>query len=154
MFSFPILVFNGDRLLFLENLLMLHYGFLDKKDPRIISTVQKHYEHLVQNDYVFRYLAEDEFGKPKNAFIVCTFWMINALYLIGEEDTARRMFENIQSKANQLGLFAEDVEISTGRLTGNFPQGYSHLAHIQTILLLETDYTWSDAFKLNVEGDF
>ncbi|MCA9405293.1 MAG: glycoside hydrolase family 15 protein, partial [Candidatus Omnitrophica bacterium] len=132
-----------------SNLLMLHYGFLDAKDPRMVSTVEQYYKHLVKEDYTFRYVAEDEFGVPENAFIVCTFWMINALYLIGQEEKAREMFDNIVNCSNSLGLFAEDVEIATGRLTGNFPQGYSHLAHIQTILLLETDYNWSDAFQLS-----
>ncbi|MCA9409505.1 MAG: glycoside hydrolase family 15 protein, partial [Candidatus Omnitrophica bacterium] len=133
-----------------SNLLMLHYGFLDKNDPRIISTVEQSYKHLVQQGFTFRYIAEDEFGAPENAFVVCTFWMINALYLIGEERKAREMFENIEKCCNHLGLFAEDVEIASKRLTGNFPQGYSHLAYIQTILLLETDYNWSDAFKINM----
>ncbi len=131
------------------NLLMLHYGFLSPQDPRMISTVRKTYEKLVVNHFTFRYTTEDEFGLPENAFIVCTFWMINALYLIGEEKKAREMFDNIIKHANSNGLFAEDVEITTGRLTGNFPQGYSHLAFIQTLLLLETSYNWSDAFKDN-----
>lgn len=132
-----------------SNLLMLHYGFLDRKDPRMVSTVREYAKHLVKNGLTFRYLSDDEFGQPENAFIVCTFWMINALYLIGEVDQARQMFQAIHDCANHLGLFSEDVEIATKRLTGNFPQGYSHLAYIQTILVLETDYNWSDAFQLN-----
>jgi GH15 family glucan-1,4-alpha-glucosidase len=79
--------------------------------------------------------------------------MINALYLIGEEEKAREMFENIMSCANRFGLFAEDVELTTRQLTGNFPQGYSHLAFIQSALLLETSYNWSDAFKQNGKGE-
>lgn len=130
-----------------SNLLMLHYGFLESNDPRMVSTVEQTYKHLVKQGFTFRYLSEDEFGMPENAFIVCTFWMINALFLIGEDRKAREMFENIQGCANHLGLYSEDVEVATKRLTGNFPQGYSHLAHIQTILLLETDYNWSDTAK-------
>ena len=131
-----------------SNLLMLHYGFLDKKDPKMISTVKEYHKHLTQNNFTFRYLAEDEFGQPKNAFIVTTFWMINSLYLIGEKDQARQMFEHINKQRNALGLFSEAIEIANGRLTGNFPQGYSHLAHIQTILLMETDYDWSDVARM------
>ncbi|MCA9403551.1 MAG: glycoside hydrolase family 15 protein, partial [Candidatus Omnitrophica bacterium] len=128
--------------------LMLHYGFLSPDDPRMISTVEEHYKHLVKNGFTFRYTSDDEFGTPENAFIVCSFWMINALYLIGREDEARQMFDHVRSCANHLGLFSEDVDITTKRLTGNFPQGYSHLAYIQTALLLETDYNWSDAYAL------
>ena len=81
-------------------LLMLHYGFLDRKDPRMVSTVKQIYKYLVKNDFVFRYVEPDDFGIPENAFIVCTFWMINALYLIGEEQKARQMFENMLTCAN------------------------------------------------------
>jgi len=139
----------GSEIFDASNLLMLHYGFLSRKDPRMISTVEQTYKHLVKQGFTFRYNVEDEFGIPENAFIVCSFWMINSLFLIGEERKAREMFENIKDCSNHLDLFSEDIEISTKRLTGNFPQGYSHLAYIQTIFLLETDYNWSDTFKVN-----
>lgn len=140
-------MFYGSEQMDAANLLMLHYGFLNPEDPRMISTVRQTYKNLVINNFTFRYITEDDFGSPENAFIVCTFWMINALYLIGEEEKAREMFDNMIKHANPLGLFSEDIEVTTRRLTGNFPQGYSHLAFIQTLLLLETDYNWSDAFK-------
>ena len=127
-----------------SNLLMLHYSFLPPEDPRIRSTVYQYYKHLVKNGFMFRYLMEDDFGYPENAFIVCTFWMINALYLIGEKEKAREMFEYMLKYRNHLGLLSEDIEIYTGRLTGNFPQAYSHLALIQSAFTLETDYNWLD----------
>lgn len=140
-------MFYGSEMYDASNLLMLHYGFLSAKDPRMISTVQQYYKHLVKNDFMFRYVAEDDFGLPENAFIVCSFWMINSLYLIGEEKKARVMFDRVLSCANHLCLLAEDVDVNTLRLTGNFPQGYSHLALIQSALILETDYNWSDTFS-------
>ncbi len=143
-------MYYGGKELDASNLLMLHYGFLDKNNPRIISMVKRMYQDLVKDGLVFRYTAPDEFGMPENAFIVCTFWMINALYLIGEEKKARDMLANIMVKANRFGLFSEDVEIATGRLTGNFPQGYSHLAFVQSVFLLETQYDWSDASKKRI----
>jgi len=138
----------GSEELDAANLLMLHYGFLNKDDQKIVSTVKRSMDILVKDNFAFRYLEKDEFGLPENSFIVCTFWMINALYLIGEKDSSRAMFDNILGYANKFGLFSEDIETKTGRLTGNFPQGYSHLAFIQTVLLLETDYNWSDTSKL------
>ncbi|PIW58700.1 MAG: hypothetical protein COW13_05000 [Candidatus Omnitrophica bacterium CG12_big_fil_rev_8_21_14_0_65_50_5] len=123
-------------------LLMLHYGFLPPSDERMISTVKKMYQTLVRNHFMMRYVAEDDFGAPRNAFIVCTFWMINALYLVGEEAKAKEMFTQVVQWRNPHGLFSEGIETDTGRLVGNFPQGYSHLALIQTVLLLETDYNW------------
>jgi alpha,alpha-trehalase len=141
-------MYYGAEELDAANLLMFHYGFLEKNDHKMISTVKKSMDVLVRDNFAFRYLEEDEFGFPENSFIVCTFWMINALYLTGEKEKARAMFDNILSHANKFGLFSEDIEIKTGRLTGNFPQGYSHLAFIQTVLLLETDYNWNDTSKL------
>jgi len=147
-------MYYGSEIYDASNLLMLHYGFLAPNDPRMVSTVEQYYQHLVKNNFTFRYIEEDEFGTPENAFTVCTFWMINALFLIGKEKEAREMFDNILSCANHLCLFSEDVEINTKRLTGNFPQGYSHLAFIQTALLLETDYNWSDASSFKKANNY
>jgi GH15 family glucan-1,4-alpha-glucosidase len=127
-----------------SNLLMLHYKFLPSDDARIISTVNTYYDHLVKNDFMFRYKVDDDFGTPKNAFIVCTFWMINALYIIGQKAKARQMFDHLLKHRNHLGLLSEGIEIDTGGLTGNFPQAYSHLALIQSAFTLETDYNWLD----------
>lgn len=125
-------------------LLMLHYNFLPKDDERVLSTVRHCYEHLVRHGCMFRYTTEDDFGTPENAFIVCTFWMINALYLIGEKQKAREMFDHLLQCRNHLGLLSEGIEVHSGRLTGNFPQAYSHLALIQSAFVLETDYNWLD----------
>ncbi|MFC1567052.1 glycoside hydrolase family 15 protein [bacterium] len=143
----------GSKELDASNLLMLHYGFLPKDDPRIISTVKQTYKYLVKDNFVFRYTAQDDFGEPENAFIICSFWMINALLLIGDGMKAKKMFEHIIGFANEFGLFSEDVEIATGRLTGNFPQGYSHMALIQTVFLLETKYNWSDNSRIHIAHD-
>ncbi len=134
----------GSKDLDASNLLMLHYGFLDAADPRIVGTVEASYEKLLRDGFVMRYTAEDEFGVPQNAFIVCTFWLINALYLIGRKQEAREMFDRVIGYTNKFGLLSEGIEPATGVLRGNFPQGYSHLALIQTAFLLETDYRWSD----------
>lgn len=123
---------------------MLHYNFLPPTDERIVSMVQQYYARLVKNGFMFRYEIEDDFGTPENAFIVCTFWMINALYIIGEKPKAQQLFENILKYRNHLGLLSEGIEIYTGRLTGNFPQAYSHLALVQSAFTLETDYNWLD----------
>lgn len=134
----------GSKDLDASNLLMLHYGFLDADDPKIIGTVEAAYHKLLREGFVMRYTAEDEFGVPQNAFIICTFWLIDALYLIGREKEARAMFERIIGHANTFGLLSEGIEPLTGKLRGNFPQGYSHLALVQSALLLETNYQWND----------
>ncbi|MBF0388015.1 MAG: glycoside hydrolase family 15 protein [Candidatus Omnitrophica bacterium] len=127
-----------------SNLMMLHYGFLPSTDHRIMGTVEAALKHLVRNGFVMRYTADDELGTPKNAFIVCTFWLINAMHLTGRKEEARAMFDQMISRVNRVGLLSEDIEPETGHLTGNFPQGYSHLALIQTAFLLETNYQWNN----------
>ncbi len=134
----------GSKELDASNLLMFHYGFLEASDPRMIGTVEAAVKHLLRNGFVMRYAAEDEFGLPQNAFIICTFWLINALYLIGRQKEAREMFDELIKKGNSFGLLSEGIDPNTGVLTGNFPQGYSHLALVQTAFLLETDYQWRD----------
>ncbi len=121
---------------------MLHYGFLTADDPRMVKTVDFCYRELVKNGFAMRYTSDDDFGKPENAFLICTFWMVNALYLIGRRDEAKEMFDLAMGSVNYLGLMSEGLEPETGRQTGNFPQGYSHMAFIQSALLLETDYRW------------
>jgi GH15 family glucan-1,4-alpha-glucosidase len=138
------MMYYGSDAVDAANLLMLHYNFLPPDDPRIVSTVHEYYKRLVKNGFMFRYDMEDDFGAPENAFVVCTFWMVNALYIIGEHKKARQMFDNILKHRNHLGLLSEDIEVYTGRLTGNFPQAYSHLALAQSAFTLETDYNWLD----------
>ena len=108
------------------SLLTLHeLGFLKADDPKFVSTVECIERHLRRGDHMFRYDAPDDFGKPENAFNICTFWYIDALANIGRTDEARELFENMLSLRNPLGLLSEDIEPNTGELWGNFPQTYS-----------------------------
>ncbi|MBN1765152.1 MAG: glycoside hydrolase family 15 protein [Sedimentisphaerales bacterium] len=129
----------GEPHLDASNLMMEHYGFISADDPKYISTVLLTREHLCQDGLMFRYLNEDDFGKPQTSFMVCTFWLIKSLYKIGEKQTAKNMFDRILQYSNHLGLYSEDIDIKTKRLLGNFPQGYSHLALIDTALTLMDD---------------
>jgi len=126
----------GNHTLDAANLLLESYGFIDAHDPAYVSTVRKTYEQLCENGLMYRYRNPDDFGVPESSFVVCTFWMIKALYVIGDHELAYEMFDNILHHANHLGLFSEDMDFETGRLLGNFPQGYSHLALIDTAITL------------------
>lgn len=123
-------------------LLMIHYGFLKCSDERMIKTVDFCYRELVRDGYVMRYTQNDDFGKPENAFIICSFWMVNALYLVGRKKEAEALFEKAKQTANSLGLFSEGFDPRNLRQTGNFPQGYSHMAFIQSVFLMDADYNW------------
>ncbi|MGA9590057.1 MAG: glycoside hydrolase family 15 protein [Salegentibacter sp.] len=122
----------GSQDLDASTLLMESYGFIEAKDPRFISTVQATEKELCYDGLMFRYKNKDDFGEPTSSFTICTFWLIDSLYKIGEKKKAKDMFEKLLSYSNHLGLFSEDIDFETKRLLGNFPQAYSHLALIET----------------------
>ena len=115
-----------------STLLMQSYGFIEADDPRFVSTVQATEKELCEDGLMYRYKNTDDFGKPTSSFTICTFWLIDSLYKIGEKKKAKAMFDQLLSYSNHLGLFSEDIDFKTKRLLGNFPQAYSHLALIET----------------------
>ena len=117
-------------------LLMEPYGFIDAKDPKYVGTVNAIERELCNDGLLYRYKNKDDFGLPSSSFTICTFWFINSLYKIGERRKAKKMFDQLLSYSNHLGLFSEDIDFETKRLLGNFPQAYSHLALIETAINL------------------
>ena len=116
-------------------LLMEEYGFIDGQDPKYKSTVKRVKKELFHHGLMYRYNAPDDFGTPKSAFTLCTFWLIRAMFVTGEKVRARKLFDSLLGYSNHLGLFSEDIDFKTKRLLGNFPQAYSHLALVNTALL-------------------
>ena len=82
---------------------------------------------LLHKGLMYRYNSEDDFGLPSSAFTICTFWLIRALFVIGEKEEARCLFDDVLTYSNHLGLFSEDIDFNTKEQLGNFPQAYSHL---------------------------
>ena len=117
-------------------LLMESYDFIDAKHPKYVSTVKAIERELSNDGLLYRYKNQDDFGLPSSSFTICTFWFINSLFKIGEEQKAVAQFEKLLSYSNHLGLFSEDLDFETKRLLGNFPQAYSHLALIETAINL------------------
>ena len=113
-------------------LLMENYGFIEASDSKFIKTVKSIEKELMFEGLLFRYKNKDDFGEPKSSFTVCTFWFIDSLYKIGEKKKAKKMFDELLSYSNHLGLFSEDLDFKSKELLGNFPQAYSHLALIET----------------------
>ena len=125
-------------------LMLSEIGFLPAADPRMRSTVEAIEQHLRRGDFVLRYDREDDFGIPSTAFIVCTFWLIQALALQGDHRRAREQFEKLLACRNRLGLLSEDIDINTGELWGNFPQTYSMVGIIMCAMRLSS--RWDEAF--------
>jgi GH15 family glucan-1,4-alpha-glucosidase len=128
-------------------LLMAEYGFISADDPKYQKTVVAVKNALFQNGLIYRYKSPDDFGKPTTSFTICTFWLVQALFRIGMRDEAKIIFENLLACGNHVGLFSEDIDFSTKRLLGNFPQAYSHLALINTAILFSEEKFTSKFIK-------
>jgi GH15 family glucan-1,4-alpha-glucosidase len=115
-------------------------GFLAADDPRFIGTVRAIERDLKRGDFIYRYSEEDDFGAPSNAFIVCTFWYINALAATGRKDEARALFEKVLACRNPHGLLSEDIDPQTGELWGNFVQTYSMVGIIDSAIRLSAEW--------------
>ena len=127
------------------SLLRMHeVGFLAADDPRFAGTVRAIERELRHGDFVFRYVEADDFGKPENAFLVCTFWHINALAALGRRDEARALFENLLACRNPHGLLAEHIDPRTREQWGNFVQTYSMVGIIASAVRLSI--RWDQAF--------
>jgi alpha,alpha-trehalase len=114
-----------------SNLMMPIVGFLPASDARMRATIDATEERLTDGrGLVFRYRTEDGLGGSEGTFLLCTFWLAQALAMAGEADRARAVFERAIAFANDVGLLAEEVDEETGELLGNFPQAFSHIGLI------------------------
>lgn len=113
--------------------------FIPATDERMRSTVRAIERELcASNGFIYRYRSFDD-GLPgdEGAFTICTFWLADNLILMGEVDRGRALFEKVIAHANDLGLHSEQIDPATGMMLGNFPQALSHLAAINTAVLLD-----------------
>ncbi|MET0491425.1 MAG: glycoside hydrolase family 15 protein [Acidimicrobiales bacterium] len=111
-----------------SNLMLPLVGFLPADDPRVLSTIDATEERLTdERGLVYRYRAGDGLDGEEGAFLLCTFWLAQALAMAGQVDRARTVFERAAAFANDVGLLAEEVDPSSGELLGNFPQAFSHI---------------------------
>lgn len=118
-------------------------GFVAPTDPRFLGTIAAIEAELRQGPYLFRYAAEDDFGRPETAFNICTFWYINALAAVGRHEEARELFGNMLQRRTALGLLSEDLDPETGELWGNFPQTYSMVGIVMAAMRLSR--SWEQA---------
>lgn len=109
---------------------MVPLRFLPRDDARLKATVRRIREDLTHNGWLLRYRNDDGLGVPSVAFVICTFWLVEALALLGEIGEARVVLEEAPSVLSSLGLMSEDFDLVTRRLWGNFPQTYSHVGLI------------------------
>lgn len=119
-------------------LLMAHMGFLPQHDPRVVGTVEAIGRTLMRDGFVLRYDTENQTtdGLPGNegAFLPCSFWYADNLIGLGRCKEAHALIERLIGVCNDLGLCAEEYDVKAKRLVGNFPQAFSHVTLVNTIL--------------------
>ncbi len=117
-----------------STLLAAMLGFLPGGDERLHATVQAIDSGLTENGFVLRYRTDetdDGLSGREGSFLICSFWLVSGLAIIGELQRARDLLERLVKIASPLGLYAEEFDPATGRHLGNFPQAFSHLALIE-----------------------
>ncbi len=117
-----------------STLLAAVFGFLPADDERMRKSVDAIANDLTEDGFVLRYRTDetdDGMAGKEGSFLICSFWLVSALAIVGEQQSARDLMEKLLSVASPLGLFAEEFDTSTGRHLGNFPQAFSHLALIE-----------------------
>ena len=111
--------------------------FLPAQDERIRATVLAIADELTEDGLVLRYRVEetdDGLRGEEGTFAICSFWLVSALTEIGEIRRGRELCERLLGYASPLGLYAEQIEVRTGRQLGNFPQAFTHLALINAVM--------------------
>jgi GH15 family glucan-1,4-alpha-glucosidase len=129
----------GSRALDAATLLIPRSGFLPGDDPRVVGTIEAVQRELVQDGFVMRYPteeADDGFPPGEGAFLPCSFWLVDALAMAGRRDEARALYDRLSALANDVGLFSEEYDPGTGRLVGNFPQAFTHVALVTSAMTL------------------
>ena len=124
-------------------LMLADLGFHEAGHPRFEGTVRAIEASLLRGRHMFRYAVEDDFGRPANAFNICTFWYIDALAAMGRRAFARELFEEMLARRNHVGLLSEDIDPATGELWGNFPQTYSLVGIINSAVRLSRPWTFA-----------
>jgi GH15 family glucan-1,4-alpha-glucosidase len=116
--------------------------FLPADDPRSSGTIDAIARTLSQDGWLFRYRLDDGFGRPSVAFIICTFWLVEALARTGRADEAQAVMRRVHAALSPLGLLSEDYDTASLRMWGNFPQAYSHVGLIHAAFAASP--RWSD----------
>jgi alpha,alpha-trehalase len=117
-----------------STLLAAIFGFLPGTDDRLRASVLAIADELTENGFVLRYRTDetdDGMSGKEGTFVICSFWLVSALAIIGEMQRARDLMERLVRVASPLGLYAEEFDVDTGRHLGNFPQAFSHLALVE-----------------------
>ncbi|MES2343123.1 MAG: glycoside hydrolase family 15 protein [Pseudomonadota bacterium] len=132
--------FGGDEL-DASLLQLVDVRFVAPEDPRMAATIKAVEEGLRRGPYMLRYAVPDDFGEPKTAFNICTFWLIEVLHMSGRAQEARDLFEEMLGRRTAAGLLSEDITLDGAELWGNYPQTYSLVGLINCANMLSKPWT-------------
>jgi Glucoamylase and related glycosyl hydrolases len=130
-------------------------GFLPVTDPRVQGTIAAIEKNLLVDGIVLRYdsaATDDGLPAGEGAFLACSFWLADNYALSGRRDDALRLFDHLLGMRNDVGLLSEEYDPQLGRLVGNFPQAFSHVALLNTAFSLSTDAKASSAATARQSG--
>jgi GH15 family glucan-1,4-alpha-glucosidase len=120
------------------SLLLLAIGRYDRPDaPRIRRTIEAIRRKLSTGVFLRRYAGDDGLSHGEGAFVCCSFWLVEALAIAGQRRDAEQLMDELVALANDVGLYAEEIEPASRTFLGNFPQGLVHLALISAAVALE-----------------
>ncbi len=119
-----------------SNLLMPLLGFLPFEDPRIVSTIEATQRELGHDGFLYRYVGEDGLPGGEGTFLLCTFWLIDCLIGLKRFEEAEILIKRIEGVANHLGLFSEEYDVNWREALGNFPQAFTHIGYINSVIAL------------------
>ena len=135
--------YYGGKALDASLLLIPGSGFLANDDPRIVGTVAAVEHELASGPFVSRYSTEegvDGLAGSEGAFLICSFWLVNALAHVGRTEEAQRNLDALLALQNDVGLLSEEYDPEAKRLLGNFPQAFSHIGLLSSILALHEGF--------------
>jgi GH15 family glucan-1,4-alpha-glucosidase len=119
-----------------SNLLIPIFGFLPFDDPRIVSTIEAAERELSHDGFLYRYIGDDGLPGGEGTFMLCSFWLVDCLIGIGRTKDAEFLLRKLEATSNHLGLFSEEYDVKWQDALGNFPQAFTHIGYINSVIKL------------------
>lgn len=119
-----------------SNLLLPIFGFLPFDDPRTVSTIEATERELSHHGFLYRYIGDDGLPGGEGTFMLCSFWLVDCLIGIGRIKDAEFLLRKLEGTANHLGLFSEEYDVKWQEALGNFPQAFTHIGYINSVIKL------------------
>lgn len=119
-----------------SNLLLPVFGFLPFDDTRVVSTVEAIERELSRDGFLYRYRGEDGLPGGEGTFMLCSFWLVDCLIGLGRIGDAELLLRKLENTANHLGLFSEEYDLTWREALGNFPQAFTHIGYINSVIKL------------------